>query len=200
MAALIETFPEVRLAEVLFTLDETRFSCCGGVAGLDLALAIIRKQLGIEIANMAARYVFHQAIRGKNAVQQDYLHNPEGRFKPPKLSLALEIMEDNLDQPLPIGEIADRVGMSQRQLERIFASYSKLSPVRHYIELRLIYAQRLITQTDMQLIEVSIASGFSSHEHFSRVYKSRFGVAPSIGRRIGRVPFQFRSGEGGDIV
>lgn len=191
-AGFAEIFDGVTADHGLFVLDSRHFTCCGGEAACDLALAIIRGQHGPDLANAAARYLFHDRIRSGHEAQQDYQHAPDGHTKPVALVTAITHMEGNLETPLAVGAVARHAGVSQRQLERLFKNHTAMSPVNYYLDLRLANAQRLITQTDMRMLDVAIASGFSSQEHFSRAYKRKFGVAPSVGRRVGRIPFQFR--------
>ncbi len=117
---------------------------------------------------------------------------PVGYSAPVKLREAIIIMERNLEQPLPIGSIAKKVGLSQRQLNRIFQKHTGSSLVRYYLDVRLDRARGLITQIELPILDAAVASGFSSSARFSRAYKARFGLAPSRDRIEGRVPFQFR--------
>lgn len=102
-------------------------------------------------------------------------------------------MEENLEDALSIPQICKRVRLSQRQLDRLFAQFVRKSPVLYYRDIRLDRARSLVTQTDMRLSEVAVASGFSSQGHFSRAYRERFGLAPRADRVEGRVPFEFRA-------
>ena len=192
IASVQEIFPDIRLHEGLFTHEGSRFSAAGGVAALDLALSMIGQDHGRELAQAAAFYVFHERVRSEAERQTDFYLAGGGEF-PQSLSKALSMMRSNLEQPLKISEIADDLDISQRQLDRIFIRYTGQSPVQNYLEIRLSHAESLVTQTDLNFLEVAIASGFSSREHFSRSYKKRFGLAPSEGRHRGRTPFQFRA-------
>jgi AraC family carnitine catabolism transcriptional activator len=102
-------------------------------------------------------------------------------------------MEEHLEQPLTIAQICARVGLSHRQLDRLFARYVRKTPALYYRDIRLDRARGLITQTSLSMIEIAYASGFSSQVHFSRAYKDRFGIAPSKDRIEGRIPFEFRA-------
>jgi AraC family carnitine catabolism transcriptional activator len=75
----------------------------------------------------------------------------------------------------------------------LFAEYVNKSPVLYYRDIRLDRARCLVTQTDMKLADIAVASGFVSQAHFSRIYSERFGLAPSRDRVEGRVPFEFRA-------
>ncbi len=193
MAAFRELYPDVELTEERFVMDGDRLSCCGGLAATDLALEIIRLQHGIEVANASSRYIFHERLRAGNEGQLPAKSEPVGFSVPRKLREAIILMERNLENVLSIGEIASRIGLSQRQLCRLFAQHTNSSPVRYYLDVRLDRARGLLTQTELPILEVAIASGFTNASQFSRAYRSRFGLAPSRDRVEGRIPFQFRS-------
>ena len=102
-------------------------------------------------------------------------------------------MEAHLETPLSIAGIAAAARVSQRQLNRLFDTYVGKTPSLYYRDIRLDRARGLVTQTDMALSQVALASGFASPVHFSRAYKERFGLPPRQDRVEGRVPFEFRA-------
>ncbi len=173
--------------------DGKRITCCGGSAAMDFALHIIRSMHGDSLANAAARYLFHQSLRPHGTSQNPSSIEPLGSTAPSVLKQAIKLMEENLEDALSIPQICKRVRLSQRQLDRLFAQFVRKSPVLYYRDIRLDRARSLVTQTDMRLSEVAVASGFSSQGHFSRAYRERFGLAPRADRVEGRVPFEFRA-------
>ncbi len=191
--AFQELFPDVAVVENLFVLDGNRVTCCGGTATVDFALQILLNIHGSALANAAARYVFHDRLRGAADLQQPEVNEPLGTTIPAKLRAAIQTMEANLEEPLSVPQISKAAGLSQRQLDRLFATYIKKTPALYYRDIRLDRARGLVTQTDMPIAEVAVASGFSSLVHFSRSYKERFGLSPSQDRIEGRVPFEFRA-------
>lgn len=191
--ALAELYPDVEVSDALYVIDGDRISCCGGAASLDIALQILRATNGPALANAAARYVFQDRLRTPGDRQNPERAEPIGSTAPSKLRAAVQIMERHLDEPVPIPAIAAELGLSQRQLERLFVSHTGISPVRYYGDMRLDHARALITQTEMPLWEVALACGFTSPEHFSRAYRTKFGIAPRDDRIEGRVPFEFRA-------
>lgn len=193
IAAFRELFPNTIMNEDIFVIDGERLTSCGGLATTDLALEIIRLQQGIELANAASRYIFHERLRAGEEGQLPDTREPVGYSAPAKLREAIIIMERNLEQPLTIGAIAKEIELSQRQLDRVFQKHTGTSPVRYYLDVRLDRARGLITQTELPILDVAVACGFTSNAQFSRTYKQRFGLPPSQDRIVGRVPFQFRS-------
>jgi AraC family carnitine catabolism transcriptional activator len=188
-----ELFPDTHIDQVLFVVDRDRLTCCGGLAAVDLALEIIRLQQGIDLTNAAARYIFQERLRTGEESQLSRNYEPIGYTVPELLRDAIVLMERNLEKPLPLSEIAHDVGISQRQLERLFRKYTGLTPVRYYINIRLNRARALLTQTELSIAEIASACGFNNTEHFTRSYKNYFNIVPSLDRIEGRIPFQFRS-------
>ena len=193
IAAFRETFPDTDMGEDLFVIDGNILTCCGGTAAVDLALEMIRFQQGIEAANAASRYIFHERFRAGDEGQLPATREPIGYSAPEKLREAIVLMERSLEHLLTIGEIAEHVALSQRQLERLFKTHTSVSPVRYYLDVRLDRARGLVTQTQLPIVDIAVACGFSTSAQFSRSYKSRFQISPSADRIEGRVPFQFRS-------
>jgi AraC family carnitine catabolism transcriptional activator len=191
--SLKELYPDTETTEDLFVFDGKVITCCGGGACMDFALHIIRNTHGDSLANAAARYIFHQSLRPQGTSQNPSSIEPLGSTAPGVLKRAIKLMEENLEDALPIPQLCRRVRLSQRQLDRLFAQFVRKSPVLYYRDIRLDRARSLITQTDMRLSEVAVASGFSSQAHFSRAYRERFGLAPRADRVEGRVPFEFRA-------
>src|SRR3546814_1585694 len=84
----------------------------------------------------------------------------------PVLQRALSIMEQHVEEPLACAEIARRVGLSLRQLQRLFARALQTTPVRHYQLMRLSRAHGLLQQTNLSVTEIAMSAGFGSLEHF----------------------------------
>jgi AraC family carnitine catabolism transcriptional activator len=191
--AFAELYPKVDVREDLYFIDGDRMTCAGGIAATDLALQIIQRQHGPALANAAAHYIFHDRLRAPGERQESSGIEPLGATTPKRLRDAIRLMGDHLEEPMAVPDIAKRVGLSQRQLERLFADNTGMSPIRYYRDIRLDRARGLITQTDMPVLEVALACGFFSPEHFSRAYRLRFGIAPREDRVEGRIPFEFRA-------
>ncbi|MEJ2177191.1 MAG: GlxA family transcriptional regulator [Gammaproteobacteria bacterium] len=188
-----ELFPGIQVEQCLFISDRNRITCCGGLASADLALDMIHHNSGLDLANAAAQYIFMERARPGDEAQLPRAHEPLGYAVPERLRQAILLMERHLEDPLSLPEVARRLQVSQRQLERLFQQYTGVTPMRYYVNFRLDRARGLVTQTEMSIVEIASACGFSSAEHLSRAYKNRFALAPSKDRTEGRIPFQFRT-------
>lgn len=191
--ALKELHGDLDVSEDIFVKDEKRFTCSGGIASSDIALHIIRATRGDALASASARYIFHPALRPAGTSQNPANAEPLGTHVPATIRQAIVVMEQHLENALSIPEIADRVKISHRQLNRLFLRYVGKSPAIYYRDIRLDRARGLVTQTDMPMSEIAIASGFASQVHFSRAYRGRFGLSPRTDRVDGRIPFEFRA-------
>ncbi len=191
--AFQEQYAETTVVEDIFAIDGGLGTCCGGAASIDFALALLAGTTDVSLANAAARYIFHDRIRRPETRQKPEHGEPAGLALPADLTRAIDLMERNLETPLPIPEIAGRLGVSQRTLERLFRAYTRHSAVRYYADARLDRARGLVTQTCLTMTEIALACGFPSPEHFARAYRRRFGLAPRQDRVSGRVPFEYRA-------
>nr|WP_328591715.1 helix-turn-helix domain-containing protein [Pararhizobium mangrovi] len=87
-------------------------------------------------------------------------------------------MEGNIAEPLSQGAIAQHVGLSRRQVERLFRQEMGRSPARYYLEIRLDRARHLLIQSAMSIVEVAVACGFVSASHFSKCYRELYARSP----------------------
>ena len=184
--ALAEMLPDVIMEDTLFSVDGRVFTTAGGAASMDLMLHRVREDYGDEIAGWVADQMVYTRPRAQSHAQRMSLQSrPEVRN--PKLLLAMQIMENNLEDPLRPDEISNIVGLSTRQLERLFAKYLATSPKRHYLRLRLDKARNLLRQTDLSVTDVCVACGFRSLSHFSKSYRAAFGNPPGREATDGKV-------------
>jgi AraC family transcriptional regulator, glycine betaine-responsive activator len=172
-----EAFPDIDVTGGLFEIDEDRFTSAGGTTALDMMLSLITSQHGPDMAAQVAETVLHSPIRHHSENQRLSLPARIGA-RHPKLVAIIERMEENLEDPLSPSLLAKQAGLSTRQLERLFRRYLDRSPKRYYLELRLKKARSLLLQTDMSVINVALACGFSSPSHFSKCYRAFYGRTP----------------------
>jgi AraC family transcriptional regulator, glycine betaine-responsive activator len=185
LSAFQEEFPHIEITSELYEIDRKRVTCAGGTAALDMMLTIIAEQCGYGVSTLVADMVLHHRIRDGHEKQRMDLRVRLG-ISNPKLLSVIEIMEDNLETPLSCAELAVDVGLSTRQLERLFHKYLKRPPTRYYLGLRLERARFLLSQTSMPVLTVALACGFVSASHFSKCYREHFERTPSE-ERMARV-------------
>lgn len=172
-----EAFPQVDLTRSVFVIDGNRMTAAGGTAAADLMLRLIAADHGEALAKTVADQLIHGAIRTDRDTQRLSIPTRIG-VRHPKLAEVVQMMEDHLEDPVSPADLATAVGLSTRQLERLFRRYLERSPKRYYMELRLARARNLLMQTDMSVISVALACGFSSPSHFSKCYRAQYGTTP----------------------
>lgn len=177
LPSFTELFPDLEVTGHLFEIDRDRFTCAGGTASLDMMLALISGAHGEALAASIADQVMHAPIRHQNERQRRSLPARIGS-RHPKLSQIITEMEKNIEEPISPAALARRVGLSPRQIERLFKRYLQLTPKRYYLELRLARARLLLLQTEMSVINVALSCGFSSPSHFSKCYRAYYGKTP----------------------
>lgn len=182
ISGLTEDFPDIDVVSDLYIIDRNRYTCAGGTAAMDLMLYVIADHAGSAVAAAASGQLIHHRIREGGEGQRMALRTRLGVSHPKLLSVIAE-MEENLEQPVNCGELAERVGLSTRQLERLFRKYLNQAPTRYYLGLRLERARYLLLQTSMPILDVALACGFVSASHFSKCYREFFHRTPSEERR-----------------
>jgi transcriptional regulator GlxA family with amidase domain len=172
-----EEFEEVDLTKSVFVVDGNRMTTAGGTSSIDLMLKLIADDQGEELANSVADQLIYSSIRTDQDTQRLSVPTRIG-VRHPKLSQVIQMMENNIEEPISPSILAKEVGMSTRQLERLFRRYLNRSPKRYYMELRLQKARNLLMQTDMSVINVALACGFASPSHFSKCYRAHYDTTP----------------------
>lgn len=180
---LLTDFPDIIVSKRIYEIDRDRYTCSGGIAPVDLMVAIIRQQTGShEIAAKVSELMVCERIRSTRDPQRIPLRQQIGTSQP-KLTEVVTLMENNLEEPLSKEELAQFIHVSVRQLERLFQEYLKCTPNAYYLELRLQRARQLLLSTEQSIIDVAAACGFVSVTHFTHRYREYFGTTPGRERR-----------------
>ena len=161
----------------LFEIDGARLTCCGGAASLDFSLTLVAALFGADVQAGLKEALCVERVRGREERQRVALQARFGQSQP-KLSEAVTLMEANLEEPLSSDDIASLVGLSRRQLERLFKQHLGSLPSRYYLELRLRRARQLLQSTNHSIVQVGLMCGFSSGSHFSTAFGALFGHTP----------------------
>ncbi|MEO6354588.1 MAG: helix-turn-helix domain-containing protein [Oxalobacteraceae bacterium] len=171
----------------LFELDGHRLSCCGGAASIDFALCLIGTLFDAQLQAQIQEALCVDRVRSAAERQRQALQARFGVLQP-KLSEAVTLMESNIEEPLATDDIAGLVGISRRQLERLFKQYLGTVPSRYYLELRLQRSRQLLLESHHSIVQIGLMCGFSSGSHFSTAYGALFGITPREERQRKLVP------------
>lgn len=180
--SFIERFPDIDMVESLYLTDGPITTCVGGTATLDI---MARQFRDIDHQLYASEIVAHFAIdriRNEHDIPPwNWRAATRGRSR--ELCEAIKVMEQNLEVPVSLDDIATEIDLSRRQLERLFRKLDT-TPNVFYRNLRLLRANRLLSGTTLSVTEISNACGFSSSSHFSQCFKSRYSVSPVQTRSV----------------
>lgn len=174
----LEAFPRVTFVQELLVIDRKRFSCPGALSGLDMMLYLIATQHGKELATLVADELVYTHQRSHTEPQRRSL---QIRLDSRNTNLieAVQLMEQNIEEPLLISELAEHIGVSARELERLFKRHIEQTPKAFYRQLRLEKARWMLQQTKDSVTAIATACGFVSLSHFTRCYHQQFSKPPS---------------------
>ena len=176
-----EAFPDIALCNDLFVVDGSVLTCAGATAALDMMLQLIGAHHGQDLARQISGQFLHGGIRAAADDQRRMLLGMGVTNS--VVQKAVSLMEAAIEEPVPLSELTQRTGVSQRQLERLCKRYLGATPAQYYVQLRLERARRMLRQTDMSVAEVAIACGFVSLSHFAKVYRRHYGLSPREDRK-----------------
>ncbi|MEM9999636.1 MAG: GlxA family transcriptional regulator [Pseudomonadota bacterium] len=172
-----ERFPKAEVYADLFEIDGNIHTCAGGTASMDMMLSLIGEDFDDDVVNRICEQMLTDRVRSSTDRQRLPLRARLGVQNGRVLEI-IEIMEANLSEPLSLLDIADHIGISRRQIERLFRQEMGRSPARYYLEVRLDRARHLLIQSSLPVVEVAIACGFISASHFSKCYRELYQKSP----------------------
>ncbi|MCZ4316606.1 GlxA family transcriptional regulator [Comamonadaceae bacterium G21597-S1] len=184
-AAFSERYPRIMVSRELFEIGDHCITCAGGTAAIDMMLARIAERHGRDLAVQVSEQFVLGRIRSASDHQQleittrYQVHNT-------KLVQVIALMQNHIEDPLAPEDLARMIGVTRRQLERLFAAHLSDTPLHFYSGLRLAHARTLLQQSGMGIAAVALACGFESPSHFSRSYRGLFGRSPTQERAAPR--------------
>lgn len=174
----IETFPEQMPSDSRFEVDGRVMTCGGGAASTDMMLSLIAADHGSDFAAMVSDMCLRTVMPGVEPEQRSSLAALMQSRNPAVVEL-VKLMNDHLDEPLEMEDLVRTAGYSRRHLERMFRSAVGKTPMEFYRSLRLDRGRNLLSTTNMTLMEVATACGYTSVSHFSKSFRARFGTPPT---------------------
>lgn len=175
LSSFAEEFPDIEVKRERFVLDGDRITCSGAMAAFDLTMHLISKAYGKMLAIEVA-----QLFMSKESAQS---HQPIQTVENKSVNMALSLMQENLEHPLPITTIARHVGCSQKTLETRMIANLDAGPQTVYRRLRLNLARKLVSETDQSVSEVAGRCGYENASAMTRAFKREFGLSPRDLRR-----------------
>ena len=181
-AMMAEEFLDVLVSNRSFIVDRNRLSCAGASSSLSMMVEIVRSDCGHDVACAVEEML--SCDKAIEAPDISTISVDQNGTLPEPLQVALQLMKNNIEEPLLMSEIAQWVNISRRQLERLFCHYVNASPSRYYMELRLTRARQLLQQSNKPIAEVAVATGFVSISHFRSCFYQLFEMSPTQFRKL----------------
>ncbi|MDA7421100.1 GlxA family transcriptional regulator [Tritonibacter multivorans] len=174
--------PDITVTDAIYEIDGRIVSCSGGMASLDLMLALIGQDHNKRLVDSIANQLQLNRIRTDKVVQSTGASRlPD--TAPKQLRLACAILSENMETPLTLPDLAKSVGTSRRTLERMFAKHTGMTPAKFAKTQRLERARALLINSNLALLDIAVMTGFRSAAHFSSSFSAHFDIAPSLLRQ-----------------
>jgi transcriptional regulator GlxA family with amidase domain len=183
--ALQEAYPKVKVdADRIFTRDGRVWTSAGMSAGIDLALAMVEEDLGVDIARIVAKLlvVYHRRAGGQS--QFSALLDLAGDSD--RVQAALDYARKNLSKRLSVDDLADAVFLSARQFSRLFQDETGHSPAKAIERLRVESARLMMEEGRFSADEIARKNGFGSRDRMRRSFIRAFGQPPQVIQRTVR--------------
>ncbi|MEI9418483.1 GlxA family transcriptional regulator [Mesorhizobium sp. Cs1321R2N1] len=190
MPALTETFSRLNVMNNLFVRTGDLVTCAGEFASFHLAMELVSNRLGKGTASAVCHHT--TALRWRSGSDKQWSASSEFAGVSRTMSEIISLMEQHIEDPLSLYDLARCVGCSRRQIERLFDRYVSCSPRRYYMHLRLERAKQLVEHTSLQQVEIAVACGFATASRFSKCFRNAFGRSPTEHRVCSVAPTRVR--------
>ncbi len=174
-ASLIASHAQLCVTSTLYEIDRDRLSCIGLSSSLDLMIVWLGQQWGDRFQQALLTHFSLDRVREPQLRIAASAAHPGASSK---FAEAVALMQSNLSEPLTTEDVANLVGVSRRQLERLFKQHLDTLPSRWYLEQRLALARRLLQESSQSILQVGLSCGFTSAAHFSNAYRNHFERTP----------------------
>lgn len=175
-----EQFHRVRVSDNALEINQQRITCVGPVSAQEMIFKVIARIQGKSIVRAIREILSCDRIAEMGECKLIPTSNKP--LLPDALRELTLLMKSNIEEPISVRELAAFVGISRRQLERLFKVHLETSPARYYLELRVTQARRLLIQSNASITNIALACGFVSTSHFSNCFRDYFGISPTLAR------------------
>jgi len=175
-------YPRVLPRYQRFLVDRNRLTCSGGTSSLDLFMEIVRDDLGHDLSLLVSRQMLLQEYANSENAEGRSIFDGSHHYSL-RVQRALSLIDGGTEQRLNVNELAAQVGLSRRQLHRLFRRETGKTPTEMLMQRRLERAYSLVLHSHLPLALVSSAVGFSSQSHLTTCYRKHYGTTPAEHRR-----------------
>ncbi len=183
--AFAQEFPDLATSSDVITLDNHRVTASGAAAAFDLSLHLIEQALGANVATEVACWFQHPLVRGQGVSQRTptFAMESTSDMLPPSVRDAVALFSSHLEDPLNVADVAREVGVSVRQLERLFQKTTGSTPLVYYRAMRMHKARQLLLYGTYSMAEVAASVGYASSFTLIKNYTEVFGIHPKEERK-----------------
>ncbi len=179
-------FPEIDVRADRYVIDGERFTTGGASPALDMMLHMIRARQGHALALDVASIFIYDELRAAGDPQPMVSLGRLG-WDEPRVAAVIRLMEERIERPMQIPQLARKAGIGQRMLETLFLRAVGMPPRDYYGALRLNAGRRLVLDSHRSVTEIAAQTGFGSASAFTRSFRARFGESPRDARTRRRV-------------
>jgi transcriptional regulator GlxA family with amidase domain len=180
---LIKRAPRANVdPDPIFVRDENVYTSAGVTAGMDLALALVEEDHGSRLALQVARNLVLYLRRPGGQSQFSAALSLQLTDRKPLRELESWVL-DNLNKPLTVPVLAQRVAMSPRNFARVFATEMKTTPAKFVERLRVEAARRRLEESQNSMETIAIECGFGNVNSMRNVFQRALKIAPGQYRR-----------------
>lgn len=172
-----ESWPDLEPERRLYCIDNRVITSAGGVAAAELALRLISDHYGPELGQAVMNMCLLSNLRLPNDDQMPSLAARLGT-RNEHVVRAVAWLESRIADEFRLDDCAEHVGVTPRQIQRLFRRYLGVTPVQYLNSLRLSHGRMLLSETNMTVMEVAVACGYVSASHFAKSFRRKYGVAP----------------------
>ncbi|MFT4149809.1 MAG: GlxA family transcriptional regulator [Paracoccaceae bacterium] len=173
-----EAYPDLEPARRVYCIDDRLITCAGGVAAAELSLKLIHDHCGAELSQAAMNMCLLSQRRQPDDDQMTSLATRLGT-RNEHVVKAVSYMEARLEEEFHLDDCAAHVGVTRRQIQRLFQQFLGVTPIQYLNTLRLQRGRALLSETNMSVMEVAVSSGYVSASHFAKSFRKKYGVSPN---------------------
>ncbi|WP_172328470.1 GlxA family transcriptional regulator [Mangrovicoccus sp. HB161399] len=183
----LERFESERpVSDQIFVVDRDRLTCSGGHGAAHLAAFLVQRHVGQSAAIKSLNIMMiDEALEGERPQPGQLLSK---RATDPLVRRAVLRMQQHIELPLPVGEIAAALGVARRTLERRFLADLRQTPLKVYLDLRLERALVRLRETEATVADIALSCGFCDASHLTRTLRAERGITPAEYRRARAAP------------
>ncbi len=181
-ASFCVLYPGVTPRYQRYLFDRDRVTCSGGTSTLDLFIEIVRRDLGGDLSLTVSRQLLLQDQLEPGQLESESVLDGSHRFSF-RVQRALSLIDPGVEQRMNVTQLAERVGLSRRQLLRLFRRETGKTPGQILMQRRLERARSLVLHSHLPIVVISSAVGFCSQSHLTSSYKKHFDITPAEHRR-----------------